>query len=39
LGDYGNALEAYKKSSENEPTSNPVMARARVALLDNIVAG
>ncbi len=39
LGDYGNALEAYKKSSENKPAVSPVMARARAALLENIVAG
>jgi tetratricopeptide (TPR) repeat protein len=39
LGDYGNALEAYKKSGENKPAVSPVMARARAALLENIVAG
>lgn len=39
LGDYGNALIAYQKSSESTPTLSPVMARARVTLLENIVAG
>ncbi len=39
LGDYGNALAAYKTSSENEPSGSPVMARARATLLENIVAG
>jgi tetratricopeptide (TPR) repeat protein len=38
-GDYGNASAAYKKSSEMAPAVNPVMARARVSLLENVVAG
>ena len=39
LGDYGNAMTAYKKSSEMSPSTNRVMDRARVSLLDNLVAG
>ena len=39
LGDYGNALAAYQKSSEMAPAVSPVMARARATLLENSVAG
>lgn len=39
LGDYGNALAAYQKSSEMAPPMSPVMARARATLLENIVVG
>lgn len=39
LGDYGNALAAYQRSSEITPTVSPVMARARAALLQNTVVG
>jgi tetratricopeptide (TPR) repeat protein len=39
LGDCGNALAAYQKSSEMAPSMSPVMARPRVTLLENIVAG
>jgi tetratricopeptide (TPR) repeat protein len=39
LGDYGNALIAYQKSSEMAPPVSPIMARARATLLENIVAG
>jgi tetratricopeptide (TPR) repeat protein len=39
LGDYKNALAAYQKSSEVAHAVSPVMAHARVTLLENVVAG
>jgi len=39
LGDYGNALASYQKASETVHVVSPIMARARVSLLENIVAG
>ncbi len=39
LRDYGNAMAAYQKSIEIAPAMNPVMARARETLLENIVSG
>ena len=39
VGDYGNASDAYQQSSNMAPTMNPLMARARATLLENVVAG
>jgi len=39
LGDYGKALTAYQKSSESAPSKVPVVARARMSFIDNMVAG
>jgi tetratricopeptide (TPR) repeat protein len=38
LGDYENALIAYQKASELAPAINPVMARGKATLLENILA-
>ena len=39
VGDYGNASDAYQQSSNMAPTMNPLMARARATLLENVVSG
>jgi tetratricopeptide (TPR) repeat protein len=39
MRDYGNALVAYQKASQLKPDTNPVLARARLSLMDSVAVG